>query len=97
MRKQVQPPQAPHTEESIRAWLVQLVARQARVTEHEVAPDLTFEELGFDSRTAVSMSGTLEKAFGLRLAPGLLFDQPTVAGLARYLAGELAAGADPAP
>ncbi|ORW33304.1 polyketide synthase [Mycobacterium paraense] len=55
-----------------------------------IDPDKAFQELGFDSLTAVEMRNRLKTATGLALSPTLIFDYPTPNGLAGYMRSELA-------
>ncbi|MGH3968185.1 MAG: beta-ketoacyl reductase, partial [Mycobacterium sp.] len=55
-----------------------------------IDPDQAFQELGFDSLTAVEMRNRLKSATGLPLSPTLIFDYPNSAALAGYIHGELA-------
>ncbi|HWM00955.1 MAG TPA: SDR family NAD(P)-dependent oxidoreductase, partial [Actinophytocola sp.] len=62
----------------------------------DVATDLAFRAVGFDSLIAVDFRNRLVAATGLRVAATAAFDYPTPRLLARYLNDELA-GARPAP
>ncbi|WP_203723881.1 type I polyketide synthase, partial [Actinoplanes teichomyceticus] len=74
--------------------LLELVSRHAgQVLGHSAADRLDtarpFREQGFDSLTSVELRNRLADATGLRLAPTLLYDHPSVRDVARHLAGEL--------
>ncbi len=56
-----------------------------------IDPDRAFQELGFDSLTAVEMRNRLKTTSGLALSPTLIFDYPNSAALAGYMHRELVA------
>ncbi|WP_396454666.1 SDR family NAD(P)-dependent oxidoreductase [Actinomadura sp.] len=85
------------TEEERTAELLDLVRTQvAEVLDHpspkKIPLERAFQELGFDSLTAVELRNRLNTATGLRLPATLIFDYPTPTGVAGCLADELGFG-----
>jgi polyketide synthase 12 len=77
--------------------LVQLVCSQVAIVlggpdGDEVDPDRTFQDLGFDSLTAVELRNRLKTSTGLALSPTLIFDYPTPTAVARHLGQQLTGG-----
>ncbi|MEU6767616.1 SDR family NAD(P)-dependent oxidoreductase [Streptomyces sp. NPDC046853] len=56
----------------------------------EIEADRAFQELGFDSLSAVELRNRLNKASGVRFANTVVFDYPSVGALAGFLDGQLA-------
>ncbi|ORW85804.1 type I polyketide synthase [Mycobacterium sherrisii] len=80
--------------------LVELVCRNAatvlgRPNAGDINAGSVFQDLGFDSLTAVELRNRLKTATGLTLSPTLIFDYPTPAALAEHLDSRLAASTAP--
>lgn len=82
--------------------LVDLVRSNAatvlgRTNAADINAGSVFQDLGFDSLTAVELRNRLKTATGLTLSPTLIFDYPTPTALAQHLDDQLAettSGAD---
>ncbi len=92
-RRKERAPRVQRSEKEIEDWIVQRVAETLAVDAHGLDRTLPFAEFGFDSRTAVRLSGELEELLGLELSPTLVWDYPTIESMAKFLAEECAAKA----
>lgn len=73
------------TEDSIRQYLIEQIARRSRITAAEVDPDRPVEEFGLASRDAVAIAGELEQLLGRALPATLVWEHPTINRLAMAL------------
>ena len=55
----------------------------------DIDPDVAFQDLGFDSLTAVELRNRLKNATGLTLSPSAIFDHPTPSALAMQVDEQL--------
>jgi NADPH:quinone reductase-like Zn-dependent oxidoreductase/acyl carrier protein len=86
------------TPEQRHSELVDLVcSNAAAVLGHlniaDVNADTGFQDLGFDSLSAVELRNRLKTATGLTMSPTVIFDYPTPSALAEHFDTELAAAA----
>ncbi|SOD68051.1 Erythronolide synthase, docking, partial [Streptomyces zhaozhouensis] len=77
---------ATQRERHVRELVTGLVAA---VTKHpdpgSIAPDRPFQDLGFDSLTAVELRNRLARSTGVSLPPTVVFDHPNPAALAAFV------------
>jgi len=76
--------------EAIQAWLIEHIADELGIGANDINPNGAFDDLGMASRDAVTLSGDLENWLERKLSPTLLWEYPSIAQLAAYLAGESA-------
>ncbi|MGA9489405.1 MAG: SDR family NAD(P)-dependent oxidoreductase, partial [Mycobacterium sp.] len=67
-----------------------ILARELRMSPSAVNLDAPFPELGLDSMMAMTVLKETQKLVGIDLSANMLFNHPTVASLATYVAGLLA-------
>ncbi|HEX8065556.1 MAG TPA: type I polyketide synthase [Thermoleophilaceae bacterium] len=72
--------------EEIERWLADAIAARARIPAADVDRDAPFESFGLDSAAVVDVAGELGERLGRELPETLLFDRPTIAGVAAHLA-----------
>jgi len=75
-----------YSADRIEAALAECIARALKIQPAEVDAREPFENLGLDSRTAVSIAGQLEESLGREVPPTLLWDHPTIEEAAAFLA-----------
>jgi acyl transferase domain-containing protein/acyl-CoA synthetase (AMP-forming)/AMP-acid ligase II len=73
---------------SIQTELVRRLAEQLEVSPNQIDPHQSFAYYGLTSRDAVGFLVELEDSFEQRFSPTILWDYPTIASLAHYLAGD---------
>ncbi|GGO48931.1 SDR family NAD(P)-dependent oxidoreductase [Streptomyces lasiicapitis] len=78
----------------LQAVRAEVAAVLGHAAPERVAAASRFQDLGFDSLTALELRNRLSTATGVRLPPTLVFDHPSPGALADRLAVELAVGTD---
>ena len=89
-------PSAHVTEADIRDWCIAYLQRTIDNPSIAVGPDANFAELGLDSATSAYFIVELEEWLGAELRPELVFEYPTVAALAHFIANSEAGSPDAA-
>ncbi|TMQ12149.1 MAG: hypothetical protein E6J91_21435 [Deltaproteobacteria bacterium] len=76
--------------QEVATWLIEQLAERLGVPRDSIDPHEPFASYGLTSREAVVLSGELEERLGRALSPTLVWDHPTIAALAGFLAGDTA-------
>jgi acyl carrier protein len=76
---------------TIQSWCLQHAAQILNVSAGQIDPNTDVDRFGLDSAMAVALIMELEEWLEIELAPELLFEFPTIAGLSRHLASRVAA------
>jgi NADP-dependent 3-hydroxy acid dehydrogenase YdfG/acyl carrier protein len=89
-----QAPRHEHRHLLLEAVRTEVAAVLGHATPERVTADREFQDMGFDSLTAVELRHRLSSVAGVKLPPTLIFDHPTPAAVADRLRTDLAAGPD---
>jgi acyl carrier protein len=76
-------------EVSVRDFIKDSLAHAVGRTLRDSDLDLTFEQLGVDSLSAVALLGELEERYGVTIDPALASESPTIAALAGHVEAAL--------
>ncbi|ASC74061.1 peptide synthetase [Halomicronema hongdechloris C2206] len=80
------PPPTERTAMAMQDWMVAWLAQALRLPVTAIDATQPFAEFGLDSMTAIELVEALETALGRPLSPTLVYEYPTIAALAGYLA-----------
>jgi acyl-CoA synthetase (AMP-forming)/AMP-acid ligase II/acyl carrier protein len=72
--------------QEIEAWLIQRITARMRLSAGDVKVTTPFMELGMGSLDAVEIAAALERWLGRKLSPTAIYNYPTIAALAGWLA-----------
>jgi len=76
----------------IRDWCLDYLARTVDDPGIAIGPEIPFTKMGLDSASSAYFIVELEEWLGVELYPELVFDHPTIAELAQYLANRRGPG-----
>jgi acyl carrier protein len=71
----------------VQAWIAAYIADLLEVDVDKIDVTVPFKSYGLDSSAAIGMTGDLEDWLGQEIDPTVLYDYPTIKGLAQYLGG----------
>jgi acyl carrier protein len=82
-------PNRKQSESEIRDWCIAYVGRLIGDGSIPVGPDIPFPRMGLDSASSAYFVVELEDWLGVEFEPEIVAEHPTIAALARHLAGLL--------
>ena len=73
---------------NIRRWCIDYLAENLKLPPSRIDPQVRFARLGMDSAASVFFLAALEEWLGVELGSETVFDYPSIAELAHYVAGQ---------
>jgi acyl carrier protein len=83
------------TEPDIEAWCAAYLRKALKLSDAPIDAHADFASLGLDSAESVFLVAAIEDWLGVELASDTAIEHPTLAQLARFVAGRLATQAAP--
>ncbi|MFN6516221.1 MAG: acyl carrier protein [Nostoc sp. CreGUA01] len=74
------------TAAKVKEWLISYLSELVEISPDKIDVKNSFERYGLDSSAAMVLTGDLGDWLGKDLEPTLVYDYPTIAGLAEHLA-----------
>jgi acyl carrier protein len=70
----------------ISAWIRERIAKDLGSEASAIDPEVTFDRIGLDSLALLGVLGDLASELDIEIETSVLFDHPTISGLAAHLA-----------
>lgn len=70
----------------ISAWIRERIAKDLGSEASAIDPEVTFDRIGLDSLALLGVLGDLASELDIEIETSVLFDHPTISGLAVHLA-----------
>ncbi|MDE0890225.1 MAG: acyl carrier protein, partial [Phycisphaerales bacterium] len=70
----------------ISAWIRERIAKDLGSEASAIDPEVTFDRIGLDSLALLGVLGDLASKLDIEIETSVLFDHPTISGLAVHLA-----------
>jgi acyl carrier protein len=78
------------TQRPILRWLTTQLASYLEVPATTISPMVPLAEMGVDSVHAISLVGDVELHFDIDVDPTMIFDYPTLSGIAEFISTAVA-------